>query len=53
MAPRRVNTRIDSPGATPSRKLAHAAALVAFAVYAIGLVASFVLPEPAREELPE
>ena len=41
------------PGATPSRQLAHAAAVVAFAVYAIGFVASFFLPEPAREELPE
>jgi MFS family permease len=41
------------PGATPSRQLAHAAALVAFAVYAVGLAASFFLPEPDREELPE
>ena len=41
------------PGATPSRQLAYAAAVVAFAVYAIGLVTSFFLPEPAREELPE
>ncbi|HEY7511659.1 MAG TPA: MFS transporter [Vicinamibacteria bacterium] len=41
------------PGATPGRKLAHAAAAVALAVYAIGLAASFFLPEPKREELPE
>jgi MFS family permease len=41
------------PGPTPSRQLAHAAAAVALAVYAIGLAASFFLPEPAREELPE
>ncbi len=33
--------------------LAYGAAAVAFLVYAIGLVASFWLPEPAREELPE
>ena len=33
--------------------LAYAAAAVAFLVYGIGLVASFWLPEPAREELPE
>jgi MFS family permease len=41
------------PGPTPGRQLAHAAAAVALAVYAIGVVASFFLPEPAREELPE
>jgi MFS family permease len=41
------------PGATPAQQLAHAAALVAFAVYAIGFAVSFLLPEPAREELPE
>jgi MFS family permease len=37
------------PGAAPSAKLANAAALVAFAVYAVGLAASFWLPEPKRE----
>jgi MFS family permease len=41
------------PGATPSQQLAQAAALVAFVVYAVGLAASFFLPEPARQELPE
>jgi len=41
------------PGTTPSEQLAHAAALVAFVVYAVGLAASFFLPEPARQELPE
>jgi MFS family permease len=41
------------PGATPSLKLAYAAALVGFATYAIGLGASFALPEPKGEELPE
>jgi len=33
--------------------LAYGAAAVAFLVYAIGLVASFWLPEPKRDELPE
>jgi len=41
------------PGASPAQQLAHAAAVVAFAVYAIGFGVSFFLPEPAREELPE
>ena len=41
------------PGATPSLKLAYAAALVSFAAYAIGLGASFALPEPKGEALPE
>ncbi|MGH9841974.1 MAG: MFS transporter, partial [Blastocatellia bacterium] len=41
------------PGATPSSKLAYAAAGVALLVYVIALVLSFFLPEPEREELPE
>ena len=41
------------PGASPSVKLAWAAALVGFAVYAVGLVASFFLPEPKAQELPD
>ena len=41
------------PGSTPAAHLAYGAAAVAFLVYAIGLIASFWLPEPAREELPE
>jgi hypothetical protein len=41
------------PGPTPSARLAWAAALVGFAVYAIGLTASFFLPEPKTEELPD
>jgi hypothetical protein len=41
------------PGNTPATHLAYGAAAVAFLVYAIGLIASFWLPEPAREELPE
>jgi len=41
------------PGATPTLKLAAAAALVTGAVCAIGLVASRDLPEPEREGLDE
>jgi MFS transporter len=41
------------PGATAPIRLAYAAALVGTAVYVIGLAASFRLPEPSREELPE
>src|SRR5262249_47390675 len=42
-----------TPGTTPFEKLATAAALVGGAVYAIGLTASFFLPEPKGERLPE
>src|SRR4029077_5384630 len=38
------------PGSTPATHLAYGAAAVAFLVYGIGLVASFWLPEPMREE---
>src|SRR5436309_4669180 len=41
------------PGATPPMRLAYAAALVGTAVYMIGLAASFQLPEPTREQLPD
>jgi MFS family permease len=41
------------PGASPSQKLATACAIVAVTVYAVGLVASFFLPEPKGEQLPE
>ena len=41
------------PGATPAVHLAYGAAAVAFLVYGIGFVASFWLPEPKQEELPE
>jgi len=41
------------PGASPSVKLAYAAAIVGTGAYVIGFVASFWLPEPKREELPE
>jgi hypothetical protein len=40
-------------GATPAQKLATACAIVAFAVYGIGLAVSSFLPEPKSEELPE
>ena len=42
-----------TPGAGPSMKLAYAAAGVALAVYVIGFTASFWLPEPAQEGLPD
>jgi MFS family permease len=41
------------PGASAPAKLAYAAAIVGTAAYVIGLAASFWLPEPSREELPE
>jgi MFS family permease len=37
------------PGAAPTVKLANAAALVAFGVYALGLISSFWLPEPNKD----
>ncbi len=43
----------NMPGTGPSLKLAYAAASVALAVYAIGFLASFALPEPQAETLPE
>jgi hypothetical protein len=41
------------PGATAGIHLAYGAAAVAFLTYGIGLVASFWLPEPKAESLPE
>jgi MFS family permease len=41
------------PGGAPTTKLAYAAALVAFLVYAGGFIASFWLPEPQQEDLPD
>ena len=43
----------STPGTSPSMKLAYAAAAVALIVYVIGFLASFSLPEPQSEELPE
>jgi MFS family permease len=42
-----------TPGDSPAHKLANAAALVAFAALAVGLIASRWLPEPESEALPE
>jgi len=47
------NLVASMPGATPPIKLAHAAAIVGTGAYVIGFLASFWLPEPKREELPE
>ncbi|HUQ94803.1 MAG TPA: MFS transporter [Bryobacteraceae bacterium] len=41
-----------APGLTPSVKLANAAGIVALLVFAIGVIASFFLPEPG-EKLPD
>jgi MFS family permease len=41
------------PGNTPATKLAYGAAAVALLVYAVALTASFKLPEPKDEELPQ
>jgi len=41
------------PGSGPSMKLAYSAAIVALAVYAVGFLASFALPEPSAETLPD
>jgi MFS family permease len=41
------------PGATPAVRLAYAAALVGTAAYAIGFTASWWLPEPKKEDLPD
>jgi putative Ca2+/H+ antiporter (TMEM165/GDT1 family) len=41
------------PGGMPSTRLAYAAAIVGTGAYLLGLAASFWLPEPSREELPE
>jgi MFS family permease len=40
-------------GGAPARQLAYAAALVALVVYVGGVITSFWLSEPKREELPE
>ena len=41
------------PGASMPTRLAYAAALVGTSVYVIGFAASFWLPEPSRQDLPE
>lgn len=40
-------------GSTPFTKLAYSAAAVALLVYLVGFLASFSLPEPAQDKLPE
>lgn len=44
---------LEMPGGSPATKLAYASAAVALAVYAIGSIACFWLPEPKEEELPD
>ena len=41
------------PGATPPTRLAYAAAVVGFGVYLAGFIASWFLPEPKGDALPE
>jgi MFS family permease len=41
------------PGTSPPMKLAYAAAIVGTSVYVVGFVASFFLPEPKQQELPD
>jgi MFS family permease len=41
------------PGASAEHSLSYAAAIVGLSVFAIGIIASFWLPEPERDELPE
>jgi hypothetical protein len=41
------------PGASAPTKLAYASAIVGTGAYVIGLVASFWLPEPKQERLPD
>jgi hypothetical protein len=41
------------PGATPITKLAYAAALVGTTVYVVAFIASWWLPEPGKDDLPE
>jgi MFS family permease len=41
------------PGISPSMRLAYAATIVGVLVYAVGIAASFWMPEPSEQELPE
>jgi hypothetical protein len=47
------NLEIIMPGGAPAAKLAYAAASVAFLTYFGGFIASFWLPEPQKENLPD
>lgn len=44
---------IYMPGGTATRQLAYAAGIVGFLAYAIGFVASFWLPEPRQDAIPD
>jgi MFS family permease len=41
------------PGGTATRQLAYAAGIVGFLAYAIGFIASFWLPEPRQDAIPD
>jgi hypothetical protein len=41
------------PGGTDTRQLAYAAGIVGFLAYAIGFIASFWLPEPRQDAIPD
>jgi MFS family permease len=41
------------PGTSPPMRLAYAAAIVGTSVYVVGFIASFFLPEPKQQELPD
>jgi hypothetical protein len=41
------------PGDTPTHRMAYAAASVALGTYLVGFIASFYLPEPKLEKLPD
>ena len=47
------NLVASMPGVSPSIKLAYAAAAVGTAAYVIGFIASWWLPEPTKEDLPD
>ena len=47
------NLATSMPGAGPAVKLAYAATAVGLLVYLVGFIASFWLPEPKSEELPD
>ncbi len=44
---------IDMPGRTVTQQLAYAAGIVGFLAYAIGFIASFWLPEPRQDAIPD
>jgi hypothetical protein len=46
-----VATKSFVPGNSDPTKMAYTAAVVGFAVYAVGLIASFWLPEPPAEDM--